>query len=103
METYAEIMSNKRDVLGGNAEWFQKLKGYKLVRDPDRLRIGHYIRWISNGLLRNGGFLVEVGITDRGLYIKTKHLNRFVTVYMANCHVFQQISYDEAQVLAANS
>jgi hypothetical protein len=102
METYAGILRAKHRVLAAHPEWAVKLKGYKLVDDVDRLRVGHYIRWISAGRLNNGGFLVEVGLTDKGIYLKTKHLNRFVTIYMHRCKVFQLISYDEAVMLASS-
>jgi hypothetical protein len=102
MENYATILRKKMRVLDGREDWILKLKEYKLIDDADMLRIGHYIRWISDDQLRNGGFLVEIGETEKGVFLKTKHLNRFVTIYADNCHIFQQISYEEALVLAAS-
>ena len=87
-------------------DYCMRLIGYHIVDRICDLRNGRLIRWIKkeNGLLTNGGLLMNVKIENKGVILLCKNnSNRFFNVYFDDCLVFQKLSMEEQIVLMANS
>ena len=87
-------------------DYCMRLIGYHIVDRICDLRNGRLIRWIKkeNGLLTNGGLLMNVKIENKGVILLCKNnSNRFFNVCFDNCLVFQKLSMEEQIVLMANS
>jgi hypothetical protein len=76
-------------------KYSEVLRGYTFVRDPAALRVGAYVRWIRDGHLTNGAFLVDVKPKDSGFELFVKNNGRFFSVPAEDVFVFQKLTADE--------
>ena len=73
---------------------------------PD-LKIGSFIRWISikdpNKIyLTRGGYICDVNICEKGVYIVMKNqFSKYFQVSLNNCLIFRKLNNEEKILLAA--
>ena len=73
---------------------------------PD-LKVGSFIRWISikdpnNIYLTRGGYICDVNICEKGVYIVMKNqFNKYFQASLNNCLIFRKLSNEEKILLAA--
>lgn len=77
------------------------LKDYKFVDELDEIKLGSYIRWFNlnrmeDMRLTNGGIIVDFkkGIDDILIVCKNR-MQRFFTLKMNQCVIFQKLSSQE--------
>lgn len=104
--TYKKIEDRKYSILSELKllSLRKKLKEYRHVDELHEFQIGRFIRWInlSNQTFTNGGFIVRVDIETNGAVITCKNTtNRFFTLKVDECVVFQKITQQEHVLLAA--
>jgi len=95
-----EISQKEKNILK------KKLKDYKYVVDLEELKEGSFIRWISfkkeDYYLTNGGFLIEVTFTEKGMLLNLKGINNsFFKIIFDECILFQKINKQENILLLA--
>ena len=86
--------------------YMKKLKGYKFVDEIDEIKYGAYIKWIPIGdpnklPLNNGGIVCDIKVTDIVLIICKNRFNRYFTIKMDECLIFQKLTDQERVILAA--
>ena len=87
-------------------DYCMRLIGYRLIDRICDLRNGRLIRWVkkSNGILTNGGLLMNVKIEDKGIILLCKNnAHRFFNLRFDDSIVFQKLTMEEQLVLMANS
>jgi len=82
----------------------KKLKDYKYVIDLEELKEGSFIRWISlkkeDYYLTNGGFIIEVIFTEKGITLLIKGINNsFFKIIFDECIIFQKLNKQETILL----
>jgi len=79
-----------------------KLIGYRYVDEIHELFKGRHVRWIRDGVLTNGGIVVDIKFTDDGIQILCKNnMNRFIQYRFDECLTFQKLSSEEELLLMA--
>lgn len=70
----------------------RKLNNYILIDEIYQLKLGKYIRWISqNGKLTNGAILIDIKFTDNGTHILCKaQRGNIIELLFDNCVIFQK-------------
>ena len=100
------------------ANFCEKLVGFRFVDQIYQLHKGKHVRWIrisnakmsevrdagltngrQNGVLTNGGIVVDVKFLDNGTQVLCKNKNRFIQYKFDDCLTFQRLSSDELLVL----
>ena len=104
--SYAKINERKHKILSELKMLYmqKKLKEYRHVDELPEFRVGCFIRWynLSTQLFANGGFIVRIDIEANGTVITCKNnFNKFFTVQLDECIVFQKITQQEHVLLAA--
>ena len=107
-----KVSSIKNDILqklGVSRERLKKfhkqLKLYRFVDDLPDVKYGAYIRWISlkdpsNLKLTNGGFICEIKVLDKGIYLLCKNtMNRIFQLSMNDNLIFQKLNDEELVLL----
>ena len=82
----------------------KKLKEYRHVDELQEFRVGSFIRWInlSKRIFTNGGIIVRIDIEENGIVITCKNaFNRFFTLKLDECIVFQKLTQQEFVLLTA--
>jgi hypothetical protein len=86
----------------------KKLKDYRFVDELDDLHYGSYIRWINmkdpyNLKLTNGGVICEIKLsaTNSMLITCKNNSNRFFSIKMEECLIFQRLNDNEKLLLSA--
>lgn len=85
--------------------YLDRLSDYRLVDEVGELHNGKHIRWIRRGTqkLTNGGIVVEVKFTDKGINVLCKNaMHRFIQFKYDDCVIFQKLSIDEQLILTVN-
>lgn len=85
--------------------YLDKLSDYRLVDEVGELHNGKHVRWIRRGThkLTNGGIVVEVKFTKKGIYVMCKNaMHRFMVFKYDHCVIFQKLSIDEQLILTVN-
>jgi hypothetical protein len=96
----------------------EKLVGFRFVDQIYQLHKGKHVRWMrvsnaktnevrdagltngsQNGVLTNGGIVVDVKFLDNGTQVLCKNKNRFIQYKFDDCLTFQRLSSDELLVL----
>lgn len=109
-----EIKAKKNDILqelglkrDDLKSYHSKLKGYRYIENIKDLKYGAIIRWINlNKLdsikLTKSAILCDIKILDKGIALVLRHFNnRFITLYLNENLIFQQISQEEQMLLKA--
>ena len=90
--TFAKIEKRKRSILK-DAHLLKKLKDYRHVDELHEFRVGCFIRYIHTDNLEklmNGGFLIQIDLTESGTILRCKnkyrlncftHIDLFELVY----------------------
>lgn len=81
-----------------------QLQNYIYVDTIDKLKIGHYIRWINNKkkYLNRGGILKEINISNESINLIIKSFNgKCFTLIFNDNFVFQKLSNQENVLLKA--
>jgi hypothetical protein len=104
--SYAKIHERKHKILSELKMLYmqKKLKEYRHVDELPEFRVGCFIRWynLSTQSFANGGFIVRIDIEANGTVITCKNnFNKFFTVQLDECIVFQKITQQEHVLLAA--
>lgn len=85
------------------AECCSKLVEYRFVDKIFQLQKGKHIRWIRKGnldpTLTNGGIIMDVKFTNKGVSILCKNKNRFIQFGFDDCLIFQKLSPDELMLI----
>lgn len=85
------------------AEFCSKLVEYRFVDKVFQLQKGKHVRWIRKGnmdpTLTNGGILMDVKFTNKGVSILCKNKNRFIQYGFDDCLTYQKLSADELMVI----
>ena len=82
-----------------------KLDNYRFIDEWHELKYGTYIRYIkltdpTNIKLSNGGLVCDISIVNDGVLIKCKNnINRFFSIKMNECLIFQKITEEERLLL----
>ena len=84
----------------------EKLIGYRYVDEIHELFKGRHIRWIrmydDEAHLTNGGIVVNVKFTDKGMQVLCKNpQHRFMQYMFDECLTFQKLSTEEELLLMA--
>lgn len=87
-------------------ELLKKLKNYRFVDDLKDIHYGSYIRWINMNnpedlKLTNGGIVCDIKVTDIVLIICKNRFNRYFTIKMDECLIFQKLNNAENIILYA--
>lgn len=87
-------------------ELLKKLKEYRFVDDLKEIHFGSYIRWINLNnpedlKLTNGGIVCDIKVTDIVLIICKNRFNRYFTIKMDECLIFQKLNNSENIILYA--
>ena len=83
----------------------KKLENYRFIDECHELKYGTYIRYIklndpTNIKLFNGGIVCDISIINDGILIKCKNnMNRFFSIKMNECLIFQKITEEERLLL----
>ena len=95
-----KIYKNDEDEIDNKLE---KLKDYYFTDEVDRLKLGSYIRWISNKKLLKGGLLVEIDISINGVILKIKNpfFGNIYSLKFDDVFVFQKLTNQELVILLA--
>ena len=106
MYGYKQIRAMKKKVLSKLQIDAKALTHYRYVNELHELTTGGYIRWVNANdvsKLMNGGIVVRVDIEDHGTLITCKNWkNKFFSLYMDECILFQKITPDEHILFTAN-
>ena len=79
-----------------------RLSGFRVVDRVCDLRNGRLVRWIKNGVLTNGGLLMNVKIENKGVVLLCRNnVGRFFNVRFDDCPIFQKLTMEEQIVLMA--
>jgi len=85
------------------AEYCSKLVEYRFVDKIFQLQKGKHIRWIRKGnldpTLTNGGIIMDVKFTNKGVSILCKNKNRFIQYGFDDCLTYQKLSADELMLI----
>jgi len=82
-----------------------KLDNYRFIDECHELKYGTYIRYIKltdhkNIKLSSGGFVCDIIIVNDGILIKCKNnMNRYFSIKMNECLIFQKITEEERLLL----
>lgn len=87
-------------------ELLKKLKEYRFVDDLKDIHYGSYIRWINMNnpedlKLTNGGIVCDIKVTDIVLIVCKNRFNRYFTIRMDECLIFQKLNNSENIILYA--
>jgi hypothetical protein len=104
--SYAKINKRKHQILSelNLLSMQDKLKEYRHVDELHEIRTGCFIRWfnLSTQLFANGGFIVRVDIEANGPLLTCKNqFNKFFTIQLNECIIFQKITQQEHVLLSA--
>ena len=104
--SYAKINARKHQLLSELKllSMQKKLREYRHVDELPELRMGCFIRWfnLSTQVFSNGGFIVRIDIEANGTIITCKNqFNKFFTIKLDECIVFQKITQQEHVLLSA--
>ena len=97
--TYEKIDKIKRSILK-DADMLKKLNDYRHVDELHEFRLGCFIRYIHTdnlSKLMNGGFLVQVDLTESGTILRLKSKYIF-SIRLDDCILFQKLT-DQEHVL----
>ena len=97
--SYAKIDKIKRSILK-DPVMLDKLKDYRHVDELHEFRLGCFIRYIHTdnlSKLMNGGFLVQVDLTESGTILRCKSKYLF-SIRLDDCIIFQKLT-DQEHVL----
>jgi hypothetical protein len=85
------------------AEFCSKLVEYRFVDKIFQLQKGKHVRWIRKGnldpTLTNGGILMDIKFTNKGVSILCKNKNRFIQYGFDDCLTYQKLSPDELMLI----
>jgi len=85
------------------AEFCSKLVEYRFVDKIFQLQKGKHVRWIRKGtidpILTNGGILMDIKFTNKGVSILCKNKNRFIQYGFDDCLTYQKLSPDELMLI----
>ena len=82
-----------------------KLENYRFIDECHEIKYGTYIRYIkltdpTNIKLMNGGLICDISITNDAILIKCKNnMNKFFSIKMNECLIFQKITEEERLLL----
>jgi hypothetical protein len=82
-----------------------KLENYRFIDECHELKYGTYIRYIkltdpTNIKLMNGGLICDISIINDAILIKCKNnMNKFFSIKMNECLIFQKITEEERLLL----
>jgi len=83
-------------------EFCSKLVEYRFVDKIFQLQKGRHVRWIrkenAKPNLTNGGIIMDVKFTNKGVSILCKNKNRFIQYGFDDCLTYQKLSADELMV-----
>ena len=79
--------------------YYEKLTGYRYVDKICDLRQGIFIRWIKNGVLKNGGLVVTIKFGENAQIICKTPYHQFVSLYFNECILFQKLTMEEQLIL----
>ena len=80
-------------------KYYDKLAGYRYVDKICDLRQGVYIRWIKNGLLKNGGIVVNIKFENNVQILCKTTFHQFVSLNFHECTIFQKLTMEEQLIL----
>lgn len=84
------------------AEFCSKLVEYRFADKIFQLQKGRHVRWIRKGnvdsTLTNGGIIMDIKFTNKGVSILCKNKNRFIQYGFDDCLTYQKLSPDELMV-----
>jgi len=80
-------------------KYFEKLTGYRYVDKICELRQGIFVRWIKNGVLKNGGMVVNIKFGENVQIICKTTYHQFVSLYFHECLIFQKLTMEEQLIL----
>jgi hypothetical protein len=88
---------------GWPKELSTKLMGYRLIDEIHEIHKGKYIRWIrknGEGILTNGGIVVNIKFHDKGVYILCLNNKKKVIQFLFDdCIIFQKMTTEEQLIL----
>jgi hypothetical protein len=80
-------------------QYCDKLTGYRYVDKICDLRQGVYIRWIKNGVLKNGGIVINIKFGNNVQIICKTAFHQFVSLNFHECIIFQKLTMEEQLIL----
>jgi len=84
---------------------YEKVKGYKLIKRIEDLKIGSYIRWFllnENNISEKNyfGILCKIFKSDKGIFILCKNfMHRHYTFKFNECVIFQKLTKKELMLI----
>ena len=96
LDMLKQLLDNNNEI----KEYYKLLKEYRYVDELDELRYGSYIRWINIArepislTLLKGGFIADI-TNKNGINILCKNRNKFFTIKMEQCVIFQKNTSQE--------
>jgi hypothetical protein len=89
-----------RDVM---AEYCSKLVEYRFIDQIFQLQKGKHIRWIRKDFIKpnltNGGIVMDIKFTNKGVSILCKSRDRFLQYNFDDCLTYQKLSPDELMIV----
>tara|TARA_B100001173_G_scaffold298805_1_gene296743 strand:- start:374 stop:826 length:453 start_codon:yes stop_codon:yes gene_type:complete len=80
-----------------------KLHEYYHIDYVYQIHKGKHVRWLRNGILTNGGIVVDIKFLDTGTHILCKCGKQFIQYKFDECITFQRLSTDEMMILQLKS
>ena len=89
-----------RDVM---TEYCSKLVEYRFIDQIFQLQKGKHIRWIRKDFIKpnltNGGIVMDIKFTNKGVSILCKSRDRFLQYNFDDCLTYQKLSPDELMIV----
>ena len=89
-----------RDVM---TEYCSKLVEYRFIDQIFQLQKGKHIRWIRKDFIKpnltNGGIVMDIKFTNKGVSILCKSRDRFLQYNFDDCLTYQKLSPDELMMI----
>ena len=80
-------------------KYYEKLTGYRFIDKICDLRQGVYIRWVKNGILKNGGIVINIKFGNNVQIICKTAFHQFVSLNFHECIIFQKLTMEEQLIL----
>jgi hypothetical protein len=107
-----EVIASLRSLPISNtviSEFCSKLIEYRFIDQIFQLQKGKHIRWIRKQqgktthdiqpILTNGGILLDIKFTNKGVSILCKNKDRFIQYNFDDCLTYQKLSADEMVII----